>query len=203
MGDLRTESWRQAFEQQATQESLAQVFAFASMHGAMIETATRCHDPLIARELALDAMADTFAGKVKWDPEKAPLVAHLCRVIRSRTSHELKRAKRFAHLSLERDHSIRLEEATSNALALATDDDERTALVERARVSLDAMRAAAIRDPDVLRLLDAFSEGVTERSAVMSLTGLSCSEYENTVRRMRRLAKSLPAKRSKSLAVGD
>jgi hypothetical protein len=194
MGDHETvkhsESWRAAFEEQATDEAMAQVFAFAASYAAMIENATRRRDPLIARELALDALADTFDGKVTWDPDTAPLVAHLCQVIRSRTSHELDRAKRFKHVSLEREGSMALEQATSDAMA-AVNDGDREATASRARRSLHAVRRLAVRDPAVLMLLDAFDEGITDRQGVMRFTGMSAAAYENAVRRMRRLSKKV------------
>ena len=184
------ESWRAAFDEQATDEAMAQVFAFAASYAAMIENATRRRDPLIARELALDALADTFDGRVTWDPVAAPLVAHLCQVVRSRTSHELERAKRFRHVSLERDRSMALEQATSDAMAAANDED-REATVVRARRSLDAVRRLAVCDPAVVMLLDAFDEGVIDRQGVMRFTGMSPAAYENAVRRMRRLSKKV------------
>lgn len=196
MGDhdvtKHTESWRTAFDEQATDEAMAQVLAFAASYAAMIENATRRRDPLIARELAIDAMADTFTGKVTWDPEKAPLVAHLCQVVRSRTSHELDRARNFRHVSLEREASMALERATSEAMVGGrSDDGESEGLVSRARASLDAVRRLAVRDPAVMLLLDAFDEGFTERQPVMRFTGMSAVTYENALRRMRRLSKKV------------
>ena len=195
MGDhgvvKHSESWRRAFEEQATDEAMAQVFAFAASYAGMIENATRRHDPLIARELALDALADTFDGKVTWDPDAALLVAHLCQVIRSRTSHELDRAKRFVHVSLEREGAMELEQEASNAMAAANDAGDREVGASRARSALDAVRRLAARDPAVLMLLDAFDEGITDRQGVMRFTGMAAAAYENAVRRMRRLSKKV------------
>ena len=139
MGSGELDSWRQAFELQATDETMAAVFTFAASHARMIETALRRHDPMIARELVLDAMSDTFMGVVKWDPSQAPLDAHLCCVIRSRTSHELARAKQFVHVSLgnEPDASAEaLEQETSDAMAAMNDVPDEQAIV-CARSALD------------------------------------------------------------------
>jgi len=187
-----SESWRRAFEDQATEEAMAQVFGYASTYAAMIEAATQTRDPLIARELALDALADTFAGVVTWAPDKAPLVAHLCQVIRSRTSHELARVKRFRHVSLDRDTTASLEEDASSALASANDEREERAVVLRAHAALSAIRRLAVRDAAVMSLLDAYEAGLSSREEITRATGMSFRALDNAIRRMRRLAKKVP-----------
>lgn len=188
-----SESWRRAFEDQATEEAMAQVFGYASTYAAMIESATQTRDPLIARELALDALADTFAGVVTWAPDKAPLVAHLCQVIRSRTSHELARAKRFRHVSLDRDTTASIEEDASSVLASANEDErEERAVVLRAHAALSAIRRLAVLDSAVMSLLDAYEAGLTTREEITEATGLSFRALDNAIRRMRRFAKKVP-----------
>jgi hypothetical protein len=187
-----SESWRRAFEDQATEETMAQVFGYASTYASMIEAVTQTRDPLIARELALDALADTFAGVVTWAPDKAPLVAHLCQVIRSRTSHELARAKRFRHVSLDRDTTAELEEDASFALASANDEREERAVVLRAHAALSAIRRLAARDSAVMSLLDAYEAGLSSREEITTSTGMSPRALDNAIRRMRRFAKKVP-----------
>ena len=188
------ESWRRAFEEQATEEAMASVYTYAASLARMIENATRRRDPLIAREMVLDAMADTFAGVVTWDPDRAPLAAHLCRVLRSRTSHELERTKNFVHVSLDdRDSPSHrsLETATSEAME-ANEAVEEHACAARARDVVAGIRRLAAADPPVLQLLDAFEQGATERHDIMQVTGMTSGTYHNARRRLVRLASKLP-----------
>ncbi len=188
------EEWRRAFEEQATNKAMAGVHTYAGKLARMIERATRRRDALIARELVLDAMSDTFAGIVKWDPAKASLASHLCRVIRSRTAHELDRAGTFVHLSLD-DHDASvdaLNHEASSALGVENESPERRRTAANARQVLDGIRKLAGGDKLVLQLLDAYDAGATERHEIVQLTGMKTTAYHNVRRRVHRLADKLP-----------
>jgi hypothetical protein len=199
---LADASWRQAFEEQSSAERIARVHAYAESRARMIEGATQCRDPLLARELVLDALADTFAGVVTWDPQKAPLAAHLCRVIGGRSSHDLARARAYNLVSLDdtmSPSSEAVEEETSNAMAAINDGSE-PAHSEPAGTTLAELRRLAARDADVLLLLEALDGGAIERTEVLQITGMEPVDYHNARRRLMRLARRLPLEPSDAVS---
>ena len=189
---LADASWRQAFETQSSSVSIARVEAYAASRARMIESASQRRDPLLARELVLDAVADTFTGVVKWDPNKAPLAAHLCRVIGGRSAHELARAKAYTMVSIDDTTSpvaLAIEEETSNAMDAINENPEVTSA--STGTAMEALRQLAAHDTDVLRLLEAFDDDVFERPDVLKVTGMSTVDYDNARRRLMRFARKL------------
>jgi hypothetical protein len=91
----RDEKWEAAYLAQLTHDLGEKVRAFAKKRARYIEAKTGCDDPNLARELFQDAVTDTWTGDVTWDPMRASLELHLKRVIRSRTSNQLKHLDRF------------------------------------------------------------------------------------------------------------
>ena len=167
--------------------------AYAATRARWIESVLDRSDPLIARELVLDAVADTFTGVVAWDPNKAELAAHLCCVIRSRTAHDIARATANTMRSLNDDATDEtLERETSHAMAARNDSVADSDAVERAAAVLEALRRRAHDDAEILRLLDAFETGAVDRKAVIAMTGMPAASYHNARRRLARIAAQLP-----------
>src|SRR5689334_14989101 len=115
--------WRAEFERQATRAMLDRVNRYARKRARMVLRTGRKVDGLYARELAHDALSDTLDGTVTWDPTRVPLVAHVMGVVRRRSWHEMVRATRAPHRSLDdsRDDSSSdgrpLEAEASRAVA--------------------------------------------------------------------------------------
>ena len=188
------ESWRKAFEEQATDEMMARLYTYAETRARMIQKAARRKDPLVARELVADAMADTFTGAVTWDPDKASLDAHLCCVIRSKSSHVLRHAKRFRYVSLDDDanRGDSLEQETSEAMQRDNLSNDEQAISVRCRAVIAALRKLAGSDEPVQQILAALEQGATERHEIMKLTGMKSATYHNARRRLARLEEKLP-----------
>lgn len=144
--------------------------------------------------LVADAIADTLTGAVIWD-RRYPLSHHLCSVVRTRTSNQIKRAKRLAHVSLEL-----LSEGDVIVAVKSIEGDHAPTrpdtLIESAQVVRKlylAVRERAARDTSLSMLLDAYAMGFVKRREVMKLTGLSLGEFVNARRRLDRMLGSVPA----------
>jgi hypothetical protein len=190
--------WRAEFEKQATREMMDRATRYARRRVKLIERFGRKVDPLYARELVQDAVGDTLDGTLTWDPARATLAAHVVATVHSRTRHEVVRAVRLPHRSLDDsgdDNSVDgrpLEVEASHALAreLARPID---AAERHARRAVEALRRASADEPLIGAMLDAFADGQTERREVMAWTGMSATTYNNVRHRLMRLVAKLPA----------
>ena len=189
--------WRAEFERQATQDMIDRATRYARRRVKMIERVGRKVDPLYARELVQDAIGDTLDGRLTWDPAKASLAAHVTATVQSRTRHDVVRAVRIPHRSLDDsadDNSADgrpIEVEASYALAHRA-GRSLDAAEAHARIAVDALRRASGNDDLLERLLDAFEHGKTERCDVMEWTGMSAKTYDNVRHRMVRLVSKLP-----------
>jgi hypothetical protein len=187
----RDGKWEAAFLAQLTHELADKVAAFAKRRAQYIERKTGTRDPNLASELYEDALGDTWAGTVTWEPRKASLELHLKRVIKSRTSHELQRIERFPTVAADRP-SIGLEREMSCALAVERSrvDPEQT----KTRVDdlMEGLALLATGDDEVLQLLDCYDRQILDRRDVMRVTDMTATTYHNARRRVMRLVEKLP-----------
>ncbi len=167
-------AWIAAFELQATASTLLQVHRFALWRGRSVARVGGRSDAVYAEELVQDALSDTLAGVVRWDPSKLPLAVHLIAVIRSRSRHERDRTVRFCHETIKSSLAVEID---------VTREFDRTAVAQQA---LLALRAAARGDREVLKILDAYSAGAVEKAEVLQVTGLKPLRYIRARRRLRR-----------------
>jgi hypothetical protein len=58
-----------------------------------------------------DALGDTLAGIVRWDPAPCSLAQHLNTVVCSRLSHEFDPAEQFSHLNVADASEVDVNEA--------------------------------------------------------------------------------------------
>lgn len=188
--------FRQKFEQQATRALIAQATAYARRRSELLGRVTRRHDDLKARELVQDALVDTLDGRVAWDPERVSLLTHVLTLIQSRTRHELARAARMPHRSLDESgddsaSDIRPIEREASLAVRTPETGRGEDVVLRARQFVDALTAALPAKDPAHALLRAYAEGKTERADVLAATGMSAATYKNERRRVVRLAKRL------------
>lgn len=180
--------WRAAFNAQCTADMMDDVTAYAAKHANWIETRTRRRDPGLVEELVQDALVDTFAGVVTWEPARCSLALHLKSVIRSRVSHELDHAESYPHDDIDDASEHDVSDAMSaRALPSAGNDLDRYADEFETR-----LRELAKDDDAVHRLIDSYRDGITERRAICRVTRLTASAYHNAHRRLKRLVENLP-----------
>lgn len=181
-------AWRAAFTAQCTADMMDDVTAYAAKHASWIENRTGRRDPDLVEELVQDALADTFARVVAWEPNRCPLALHLKTVIRYRVIHELERDENFHHVAIENA----AEDEVSAAMA-ATAAPTTGAHLDRFADDFDRrLRKLAAGDEGVLTLLELYREGITEKRDVCRVAKMKAAEYHNAHRRLKRLVEKLP-----------
>lgn len=178
-GAMLDAAWIAAFESEATAATLLKVHRYAIRRGRGVARVGGRSDAVYAEELVQDALSDTLAGIVRWEPSKLRLATHLIAVIRSRSRHERDRTVRFCH------------EAVSLSLALDTDTTSEQDRILVAQQALSALRAAASGDREVLKILDAYAAGAVEKAEVLQATGLKSVRYTRARKRLRRKTQQL------------
>src|SRR5690349_7474429 len=93
--------WRAEFERQATQDVIKRATRYARKRVKLIGRVGKKINPLHVRELVQDALGDTLDGRLTWEPARISLEGHVVMTIRSRTRHEVVRAARLPHRSLD------------------------------------------------------------------------------------------------------
>jgi tetratricopeptide (TPR) repeat protein len=170
------------------------ILRYATRRARMVADAgcpTASDEPSILVE---DAIADTLTGVVIWD-RRFGLGYHLCSVVRSRTSKQIKHAKRRTHLSLDaasdRAGLVALDSIVgTHAQARPDASLERAQVVRKLYASI---RERATRDASLTLLLDAYAVGWFKPREVMKLTGLTRAEFLNARRRLDRILVSIPS----------
>lgn len=185
----RDAAWEQAFLAQLTHELADSVAAFAKRRAGWLQGKSGRKDDYQWKELYQDAITDTWTGKVTWDPAKAPLDLHLKRVIRSRTTMQMKHLTRFprvstygARLELELDMSESMARACERGPDLGRHVDEVIA----------ALHELAAGDAAVTKILDCFGNGLTDRRDIVRATGMPAPTYDSARRRLLGFVDQLP-----------
>lgn len=180
--------WRAAFNAQCTPDMMDDVTSYAVKHASWIENRTGRRDPDRVEDLVHDAITDTLAGTVAWEPSRCSLALHLKSVIRSRVTHELERAEQFEHVDVGAVH----EEDVSNAMAATARSTTGGELDRYADDFERRLRELAAGDEGALALIELYRQGATEKREVCMLGKMKAADYHNAHRRLKRLVEKLP-----------
>lgn len=147
------------------------------------------HDEV--EELVYGSIADTATGRRSWDPARVRLEAHLCQLIKDRTSKRLRRAGALPHVEVpDGDEASEGGRLSSPAEAEARLIDWQLVLAVRGEL----LRMAEERgDEEVQLLLFAYEEGLSGRTELAEHMGVSAAAVTNARKRLDRLLKDLPA----------
>ena len=183
-------------ERELTQEVYAKVFVYAEMRAGGVMALEGRTDPQYAMCMVLDAVGDTLDGIRVWNPERRGLRHHLMRVVNSRISHDLGRARRRQHVVYDEPDDEGNNE-TELEMSLRRDDtrtrpEGTLALRELRERVYGALRALAESDACVLALLGAYEDGCHDRADVMDRLGWPLAEYVNHRRRLNTMVRRLP-----------
>lgn len=180
--------WIAAFKAQATKRMMDEVAAYVAMRATWIRAQQGPAASTVISAMVADALADTFAGVVTWDPLRCPLAMHLSSVIRSRLSHDLERAEDHPHVNVD-DIS---EHEVNEALLGAGRVTATKRLSRYVKEFTERLRAAAKDDIAVLKLIELHLQDITERRQICHMLGMKPGDYHNAFRRLKRLAEKLP-----------
>ena len=188
--------WRAEFNQQLTPTTIGGARQHAQSLLRQIEQRAGIRLERSAEDFVHAALTATLVGSVSWDPQRMDLAQHLAGAIASVVSHDLRRARRFPHVSIDDDDGNGRGEDFERevAEAMATGRSELPSAEPPALAALLAeLRRAAARDVAVLEILDLFARGITERHRILLITGMSPQTYHAARQRLIRLAQHVPS----------
>jgi len=162
---------------------------YARPRALSVAYAGRKVDTYYTRELVQDAIGDTWAGALRWDPLRCSLETHLRRAIKSRSSKHRKFAVDNPHDAIG-DESSASRTAERDASSLVA-DSEHAARSLYARETMAQVRAAAATDKPVLRVLDAYDAGAQTKDDVLAFTKMKARTYHNAHIRLKRIVRNL------------
>ena len=187
----RTDAWHDAFAGQCTDRLYEVGRRFAARRAAVVARCGGRVDDYYVRELVANAISDTAAGTLCWDPAAQSLEAHVLDAISRRANHDCSRALRYRHEAVDffdPETPRALVDEVEMKLADAAPSVWYGAKLER----VTQLRELAGReDAHVLLVLDAFEARATTKSDVLHFTGLSDKEYRAAQKRLVRLAAKL------------
>lgn len=187
----RSEAWLEAFTAQCTNQLYEVARRFAARRAAVVARCGGTVDDYYVRELVANAISDTAAGILRWDPAAQSLEAHVLDAISCRANHDCSRALRYRHEAVDLfdpEAPRALIEEVETKLA-----DSVTSLGSRPRADrgerVNRLRElAGPDDANVLLILDAFEAEAVTKSDVLHFSGLSDKEYRAARKRLDRLA---------------
>src|ERR1044071_1478935 len=97
----RSEAWLEAFTAQCTNQLYEVARRFAARRAAVVARCGGVVDDYYVRELVANAISDTAAGILRWDPAAQSLEAHVLDAISRRANHDCSRALRYRHEAVD------------------------------------------------------------------------------------------------------
>jgi hypothetical protein len=189
-----SEEWIEAFEAQATHELRKAAKRFARMRARFVAIAGGRVDDYYVSSLVQDVLTDTLFGVLTWDPGVSALENHVFDAIKSRTSHDITRAKKLRHQSIDAFDSRYDTSAVMTDLETSLELDWQQPRPEALRFSaevIEQLRSLAPDDKGVSRMLDAIEQGAVEAKDIMHLAGMSKKTYHKARARLGRIAEQL------------
>jgi hypothetical protein len=179
--------WRAVLETQCTHELLRKAERFAKRRARELSMVGVVVDDDYARHLVQDVLGDTATGLLRWDPGAERLEDHVMDAIATRVHHEVARARRFPHVSLDDDPDVSGAILAAADASLLAARQASPATVRLADNVLHELWALAETDPEVRRLLGALASGATRKADVQFATGMSAQDYHSARNRLDRL----------------
>src|SRR5262245_9304330 len=164
------EEWIDAFESQATDDLRKAAKRFARSRARFVAIAGGRVDDYYVSSLVQDVLTDTLFGVLAWDPEAKSLECHLFDALRSRTAHDIARAKKLRHQSIDAFDVRSDSSAVMAELESSLELDQQQPTPDALRFSsevLAKLRELAADDNGVLRLIDAVEHGAVEAKDIM------------------------------------
>jgi hypothetical protein len=189
-----TEEWIEALAAQCTDAMRLHAKRYAARRLRGIGKLGVHVDDYAARELVQDALGDTLAGVVSWDPAAKSLQQHIEDTIQFRTRNARERAKKFRRQGVDVFGASSEQRAARAEVEGSMRLDHEDATAESCMFAsevLHQLRTLAANDLPVLRYLDAIARGARSREDIMHAAQLNAKAYRNVRGRLRRLAEQL------------
>ncbi len=185
---------RTEFDKQLTQSVMERVLKQTIQLVGEVERKTPWRDLVGPDDRLHTAILKTLEGARRWDPDRVELGGHLFGIVSSEITHELHRSKTAVHLSLEDDEHQDLEalqHETEDALARRAPPSDETPIAPVWTLAMNALREVAHDERDVLRIVDAYDEGVFSKREVLRVAKMKGKTYDAAYARLVELAASV------------
>jgi DNA-directed RNA polymerase specialized sigma24 family protein len=169
---------------------------FAELRAALVRKAGWPIPKNYPKELVHDAYVSIWLGLRRWDPERMPLHARLCWIIKDRTWREIGQANRRQHVVFDvaaNDPKVDIEGALAvGGVAASAHGATQMEIVVLARQVVVALLDLARKDPEARAIVGCWAQGFIEREDVCALTRMTTATYHAARERILRLSKRLP-----------
>ena len=182
---------RTALEQQNTDELRTAARRYAESRVNFVRAAGCPVPKHYARELVDDAIADTWLGVARWEPDRCSLLVHVRGEIRRRTFNDARHGRHFPRVTFDiaandaHDANLleqHLARANSSPIVFA-------GLVSKLAT---ALKVLACGDPNAVAILCCWQESILEREDVLARTQMTRAAYKAARKRLLSLSKKLP-----------
>jgi len=199
MASLPPEEWRQQVEEQATPKMFERLHRAARTRLRTFAGPQGHVNPADVDDVVSSVIKDTLDGKLTWTPDKEPLEQHLLDAVRFRVRDDWEREQPHLHGPIDEDDETIVDKAAPGAVMPAPLDSpmtsERERRIKTVHDEVIAWLSSRVADkPEVLRLLELYMQGITDRDEVLREGEMDEATYHNARRRLGRLVQDMPAK---------
>jgi hypothetical protein len=182
---------RTDFDKQLTQDAMECVLKQTIQLVKHVERRTPWRDQLTPDDRLNTAILKTLDGTRVWDPERVNLIGHLFGIVRSDVSHDVEWSEKYEHRSLDDDEHQDLEalnDETEDALARSAPTSDEIPTEPVWSLAIASLRRAADGNSAVLKILDAYDQGVFDTREIKRVSRLRTKAYETAYARLIELA---------------
>ena len=198
---LPHEEWREKVEEQANQKMFDRLYRAARTRLRTFAGPTGHVNQADVDDVVASVITDTLDGKLTWNPNTETLEHNLLDAVRFRVRDQWERDQPHLHDPIEEDDGdSSIAELAAAGATVATAPASPTA-TDRARHikavhdEVIAWLAPRVTDkPEVLRLLELYMQGITDRDELMRAGHMNRATYHNARRCLGRLVQDMPAK---------
>ena len=183
---FQSEDWRSEFERQMTGEMHERLYRAARARLRMYAGGTKHVNDADVDDAVMAALTDTFDGTLSWNPAK-PLERHLMDAIAYRVRDNARFKRRHAEDPYDED-----ADGESIAPCMLADFGDVLDLRAIADQIVPEIQERAGDDAEVVLLLELYGDGLTDHAEVMRAASMDRQQFDNALRRLRRLTRQLP-----------
>ena len=185
--------WRTQFDRQLTNEMTERVLKQTIALVRKVESKTPWRDNQTPDDRMHTVIVKTLDGTLRWDPSRIDLERHFLGAIAGEISHELERAQKFQHVSLDADSQNveELERETSDAISGDRESKQEVPKQVWWSIAMAEFRKHAPNDAGVLAIIDAYGHDKLTRRDVMAHAEMSSRQYHAAYQRLMRVAQKI------------
>jgi len=185
--------WRTQFDKQLTNEMMERVLKQTLALVRKVESKTPWRDSSAPDDRLNAVIVKALDGTLRWDPSRIDLERFFLGAIAGEISHDLERARKFQHVSLDAENQNveDLERETSNAIEGTRESKQEVPKQAWWSLAMAEFQRVAGHDAGVLAIVEAYGHDKTTRRDVIAHTGMSSRQYHAAYQRLTRVAQKI------------